>query len=188
MGRLQEAAAAATLRQEELQRIGDQVAGLREEELRRIRKQLAGLDEAVTQFEREAEERSAGEAAMRREIVAAWEAARRSSETVSQDAAALALAQRRAAEAEQAAARRAREAEQSAAALGSVERRASDAEVKVVDLSGEIAGLKTELADSREVGRAALHALAVSNGSYAHKEPRLGWRHTVQRLFGAIRR
>jgi hypothetical protein len=64
------------------------------------------------------------------------------------------LAQRRATEAEQAAERSAREAEQSAAALESVERRASDAEVKVVALSGEIAGLKTGLADSRQVGRA----------------------------------
>ena len=176
------------MREEELQRIGDQFAGLREEELQRIRNQLAGLHEAVTQFEREAEERSAGEAAMRREIVAAFEAARRSSETAAQDAAALVLAQRRATEAEQAAERGAREAEQSAAALESVERRASDAEVKVVALSGEIAGLKTELADSRQVGRAALHALAVSNGGYAYREPRLGWRHTIQRLFGAIRR
>ena len=94
----------------------------------------------------------------------------------------------RATEAEQAAERRAREAEQSAAALEAVERRASDAEVKMVALSGEIAGLKTELADSRQVGRAALHALAVSNGGYAYQEPRLGWRHTIQRLFGAIRR
>ena len=186
--RLQEVAAAASLREEELQRIGDQFAGLREEELQRIRNQLAGLQEAVTQFEREAEERSAGEAAMRREIVAAFEAARRSSETAAQDAAALVLAQRRATEAEQAAERSAREAEQSAAALESVERRASDAEVKVVALSGEIAGLKTGLADSRQVGRAALHALAVSNGGYAYREPRLGWRHTIQRLFGAIRR
>jgi len=188
IGRLQEVAAAASLREEELQRIGDQFAGLREEELQRIRNQLAGLHEAVTQFEREAEERSAGEAAMRREIVAAFEAARRSSETAAQDAAALVLAQRRATEAEQAAERRAREAEQSAAALESVERRASDAEVKVVALSGEIAGIKTELADSRQVGRAALHALAVSNGGYAYREPRLGWRHTIQRLFGVIRR
>jgi len=188
IGRLQEVAAAASLREEELQRIGDQFAGLREEELQRIRNQLAGLQEAVTQFEREAEERSAGEAAMRREIVAAFEAARRSSETAAQDAAALVLAQQRATEAEQAAERRAGEAEQSAAALESVERRASDAEVKVVALSGEIAGIKTELADSRQVGRAALHALAVSNGGYAYREPRLGWRHTIQRLFGAIRR
>jgi hypothetical protein len=113
---------------------------------------------------------------------------RAASEAAAQDAAALALAQQRAAEAEQAAERRAREAERSAAALESVERRASDAEVKVLALSGEIAGLKTELADSRQVGRAALHALAVSNAGYAYREPRLGWRHTIQRLFGAIRR
>jgi hypothetical protein len=103
-------------------------------------------------------------------------------------AAALALAQRRATEAEQAAEHRARKAEESAVALESVERRASDAEVKVVALSGDIAGLKTELADSRQVGRAALHALAVSNGGYAYREPRLGWRHTIRRLFGARRR
>jgi hypothetical protein len=154
-------------REEELGRIRNQ----REEELGRIRNQLAGLREAVTEFEREAEERSAGEAAMRREI-----------------AAALALAQRRATEAEQAAEHRARKAEESAVALESVERRASDAEVKVVALSGDIAGLKTELADSRQVGRAALHALAVSNGGYAYREPRLGWRHTIRRLFGARRR
>ena len=167
MRRLQETAAAASLREEELQRIHDQLAGAREEELQRIRTQLAGLRDAVMQFEREAEQRSAGDAAMRREIAVALEAARRSSEAATQNAA--------------------REAQQSAAALESVERRASEAERKVAALSGEIEGLKTELADSRQVGRAALHALAVSNRGYAYREPRLGWRQTLQRLFAAIR-
>jgi chromosome segregation ATPase len=180
--RLQETAAAASLREEELQRLHDQLVGAREEELKRIhdelagareeelgriRSQLAGLREAVMQFEREAEQRSAGDAAMRREIAVALEAARRSSDAAAQNAA--------------------REAQQSAAALESVERRASEAERKVPALSGEIEGLKTELADSRQVGRAALHALAVSNRVYAYREPRLGWRQTIQRLFGAIR-
>jgi len=195
MGRLQEAAAAAALlheeerqrirnkheeelqrihdqlagaREEELQRIHDQLAGARDEELGRIRTQLAGLREAVMQFEREAGQRSAGDAAMRREIAVALEAARRSSEAAAKDAA--------------------REAQQSAAALENVERRASEAERKVAALRGEIEGLKTELADSRQVGRAALHALAVSNRGYAYREPRLGWRQTIQRLFSAIRR
>ena len=180
--RLQETAAAASLREEELQclhdqlagareeelqRLHDQLAGVREEELGRIRSQLAGLREAVTQFERDAEQRSAGDAAMRREIAVALEAARRSSAAAAKDAA--------------------REAQQSAAALERVERRASEAERKVAALSGEIEGLKTELADSRQVGRAALHALAVSNRGYAYREPRLGWRQTLQRLFAAIR-
>jgi hypothetical protein len=157
----------AGAREEELQRLHDQLAGAREEELGRIRTQLAGLREAVRQFEREAEQRSAGDAAMRREIAVALEAVRRSSEAAAQDAA--------------------REAQQSAAALENMERRASEAERKVAALSGEIEGLKTELADSRQVGRAALHALAVSNRGYAYREPRLGWRQTLQRLFAAIR-
>ena len=108
----------AGVHEEELQRIHDQLAGARDEEMGRIRTQLAGLREAVRQFEREAEQRSAGDAAMRREIVVALEAARRSSEAAAQDAA--------------------REAQQSAAALENVERRASEAERKVATLSGQI--------------------------------------------------
>src|ERR1051325_1056927 len=113
----------AGARGEEPQRVHAQLAGAHEEELGRIRSQLAGLREAVTQFERDAEQRSAGDAAMRREIAVALEAARRSSEAAAQDAA--------------------REAQQSAAALENVERRASEAERKVAALRGEVEGLKT---------------------------------------------
>jgi len=185
MGRLQEAAAAARLRDEELHRIRQRLAELhaviagaessardpeatidvvraemgrlrdaaaasrlREDELQRIRGQLAELREVVGEAERQAEERSAGQAAMHREIAPALEAARRSSEAAARDAA--------------------------------VSERAT--------LADEIKALTTELADSRQIGRAALQALAASNPGFTYREPRLGWRQTLRRLFSAARR
>src|SRR5262249_35684385 len=197
MGRLQEAAATTRLREEELHRIRHRLtemqktladsessardgeatiddlraemgrlrelaaaAQLRDEELQRIRRQLAEVGEAVGQAERQAEERSAGQAAMHREIAAALEGARRSSEAAARDAA---IGER--------ATRRMRDAGNRAAAL-----------------ADEMTALKTELAYSRRGGQAALQALAASNPGAVYREPGLGWRQTLRRLFGAARR
>jgi hypothetical protein len=134
-------------------------AQLRDEELQRIRQQVAELRDAVAQAEREAQERSAVEAAMRSNIAEALEAARRRSAT----------------------------AERSAAALELAQRRAADAEGNAAVLGEEVASLKTELADARHVGRTTLQALAASKVGSIYREPRLGWRHAMRRLFGIVR-
>jgi hypothetical protein len=192
-------------------------AALLEQELQRVRVQITELRDAVAQAEREAAERSAAEAVMRsaaeaairRDIADALEAARRHAEAAVQSAAALDIAERRASEAEQvaqaaerraqeaersvrraseaeqaawAAERRAREAERSVAET--LERRARDAEAMLSALRHELDVLKTELDDSRQVGRAALQALTAGNPGYAYREPRLGWRQAVRWLFG----
>ena len=160
-------------------------ASLREEELQRIQRQLGDLRQAVRQAEREAEERSAADAAMRGEIAAALDIARRSSETAAEHAAALELARQRASKADQAAeaAERRRVAE-----LAVMQRSARDAKNRAAAMTGEIAALKTELVESREVGRAAFQALAVSNIGLVYREPRLGWRQAMRRLFGIAHR
>ena len=96
---------------------------------------------------------------MHREIAAAVEAARRSSEVAARDAAALERATRR----------------------------VRDADNKAAALTDEIKALKSELADSRQVGQAALQALAAANTGLIHREPRLGWRQSIRRLFGVAR-
>ena len=182
---------------------------LLEQELQRVRAQITELRDTVAQAERETAERRAAEPAMRTEIADALEIARGHAEAAVQSAAALDIAERRASEAEQvaqaaerraqeaersvrraseaeqaawAAERRAREAERSIAET--LERRARDAEALLSALRHELAVLKTELDDSRQVGRAAIQALATSNPSYAYREPRLGWRQAVRWLFG----
>jgi hypothetical protein len=60
-------------------------AQLREQECERIRNQVAGLRDVVVQAEREAEERKAAEAAMRSGIADALKAARRHTETLTSE-------------------------------------------------------------------------------------------------------
>jgi hypothetical protein len=50
--------------------------------------------------------------------------------------------------------------------------------------SEQVEMLKSELAHAREVGRAILQALAASRLATGYREPRLGWRHSLRRLFG----
>jgi hypothetical protein len=158
-------------------------AQLRDEELQRIRQQVAELRDAVAQAEREAQERSAVETAMRSNIAEALEAARHRSATAERSAAALALAEQRATDAERAAdaaARRAGQAENAAeiarCRAETAERKASEADRNAAVLGEEVATLKTELADARELGRSTLQALALSNVGSFYREPRLGWR------------
>ena len=75
----------------------------------------------------------------------------------------------------------------SAAALEGAEQRATDAERNAAVLGEEVAALKTELVDARELGRSTLQALALSNVGSIYREPRLGWRHAMRRLFGIVR-
>lgn len=206
MAPLRQAAAATSLLEQELQRVRAQITELRDTVAQAERE---GAERGAT----EAAERSAAESAMGREIADALEIARGQAEAAVQSAAALDIAERRASEAEQvahaaerraqdaersarraieaeqaawAAERRAREAEQSIAET--LDRRARDAEALVSELRHELAVLKTELDDSRRVGRAALQALATSNPGYAYREPRLGWRQAVRWLFGGAYR
>jgi hypothetical protein len=168
-------------------------AQLRDEELQRIRKQVAELRDAVAQAEREAQERSAVETAMRSNIAEALEAARHRSATAERSAAALELAERRVTDAERAAdaaARKAGQAENAAEIARrraeTAERKASEAERNAAVLGEEVAALKTELADARHVGRTALQALAASSAAGIYREPRLGWRHAMRRMFGIV--
>jgi len=50
--------------------------------------------------------------------------------------------------------------------------------------SDQVEMLKSELAHAREVGRAILQALAASHPTTVHRDPGLGWRHSLRRLFG----
>jgi hypothetical protein len=107
----------------------------------------------------------------------------------------LALAGQRATDAERAAdaaARRAGQAENAAeiarCRAETAERKASEADRNAAVLGEEVATLKTELADARQVGRSALQALAASSAANIYREPRLGWRHAMRRLFGIVRR
>jgi hypothetical protein len=168
-------------------------AQLRDEELQRIRQQVAELHDAVAQAEREAQERSAVETAMRSNIAEALEAARHRSASAERSAAALELAEQRATDAERAAdaaARRAGQAENTAeiarCRAETAERKASEADRNAAVLGEEVATLKTELADARDVGRSALQALAASNVGSIYREPRLGWCHVMRRLFGVV--
>ena len=58
-------------------------------------------------------------------------------------------------------------------------RRAELAEIRAADLSEEVAR-------ARLVGRAAMQALAMSKLDTVAREPRLGWRQAMRRLFGMI--
>ena len=53
--------------------------------------------------------------------------------------------------------------------------------------SEQVEILKSELAHAREIGRATLQALAASRLATAYREPRLGWRQSLRRLFGSAR-
>jgi chromosome segregation ATPase len=53
--------------------------------------------------------------------------------------------------------------------------------------SEQVEILKSELAHARELGRATLQALAASRLAAAYREPRLGWRQSLRRLFGSAR-
>jgi hypothetical protein len=50
--------------------------------------------------------------------------------------------------------------------------------------SEQVAMLKSEISHARQAGRAALQALAASRLATVNREPRLGWRQSLRRLFG----
>jgi hypothetical protein len=54
------------------------------------------------------------------------------------------------------------------------------------DITDTVQGLKAELANARQVGRAALDALATSTVAPARELP-LGWRQAIRRFFGSTR-
>ena len=67
-------------------------------------------------------------------------------------------------------------------ALHDAEQRAAGAK----SLQGELAAAQSALAAARQVGRAAINALATDNPAPLERMPRLGWRQAVRQLFGLI--
>ena len=51
-------------------------------------------------------------------------------------------------------------------------------------LKGELAAAENALVAARQVGRAAINALAIDNPAPLDRLPQLGWRQTIRRWFG----
>ena len=77
-------------------------------------------------------------------------------------------------------------------AVEEAEREAEERRVAEAAMRSEIADavlkLKSELANAREVGRAALDALAATSAAPIYREPPLGWRQAMRRFFAFSRR
>ena len=80
-----------------------------------------------------------------------------------------------------------REAQERSAVEATIRADMADAIHAARGRSEQVEMLKSELAHAREVGRATLQALAASRLATSYREPPLGWRQSLRRLFGFAR-
>jgi len=77
-----------------------------------------------------------------------------------------------------------REAQERVDAEAAIRAEMADAIQAARGRSEQVEMLKSELDHARQVGLAALQALAASIVGTVYREPRLGWRHALRRLLG----
>jgi hypothetical protein len=132
--------------------------------------ELAGLRDAMAKSERQVQQRQMAATRLQDEVTGLREAIERTEQEAEARAADIARLESDLARLREATTWAQRDAEQSATAVKS--------------LKGELAAAASALMAARQVGRAAINALAIDNPAPLDRLPQLGWRQAMRRWFG----